>query len=135
VKFENSIEIAKPQEVVYAIVRDLERAPEWQPSLESVDVQAGTEVRSVAGKRQTLKFFVLEDDPPRRLVMSSEGGPAKARATFDLDRGDDGDGTQVKFSLDIELRGAARFAGPLVKSTAQNEVRTTLEKLKEFAER
>ena len=41
-KVEDSIDIAKPQEVVYAIVRDLERAPEWQPSLESVDVQAGT---------------------------------------------------------------------------------------------
>jgi uncharacterized membrane protein len=133
VKFEDSIEIAKPQEVVYAIVRDLEHAPEWQPSLESVDVQAGTEVRRIGGKRQTLKFFILEDDPPRRLAMSSEGGPAKARATFDLDRA--ADGTTVKFLLDVELRGAARFAGPIVKSTAQNEVRTTLEKLKEFAER
>jgi carbon monoxide dehydrogenase subunit G len=133
VKFEESIEIAKPQEVVYAIVRDLEHAPEWQPSLESVDVHAGTEVRRVGGRRQTLKFFVFEDDPPRRLVLASEGGPAKARATFDLDRA--GDGTAVKFSLDVELRGAARFAAPLVKSTAHNEVRATLEKLKEFAER
>jgi carbon monoxide dehydrogenase subunit G len=133
VKFEESIEIAKPQEVVYAIVRDLEHAPEWQPSLESVDVHAGTEVRRVGRRRQTLKFFVFEDDPPRRLVLASEGGPAKARATFDLDRA--GDGTAVKFSLDVELRGAARFAAPLVKSTAHNEVRATLEKLKEFAER
>jgi len=133
VKFEESIEIAKPQEVVYAIVRDLEHAPEWQPSLESVDVHAGTEVRRVGGRRQTLKFFVFEDDPPRRLVLASEGGPANARATFDLDRA--GDGTAVKFSLDVELRGAARFAAPLVKSTAHNEVRATLEKLKEFAER
>jgi len=133
VKFEDSIEIAKPQEVVYTIVRDLERAPEWQPSLESVDVQAGTEVRRVGGRRQTLKFFVLEDDPPRRLALSSEGRPAKARATFDLERANDG--TMVRFSLDVELRGAARFAGPIVKSTAQNEVRTTLGKLKEFAER
>ena len=132
-KFEESIEIAKPQEVVYAIVRDLEHAPEWQPSLESVDVHAGTEVRRVGGRRQTLKFFVFEDDPPRRLVLASEGGPAKARATFDLDRA--GDGTAVKFSLDVELRGAARFAAPLVKSTAHNEVRATLEKLKEVAER
>jgi carbon monoxide dehydrogenase subunit G len=133
VRFQDSIEIAKPQELVYALVRDLERAPEWQPSLESVDVQAGTEVRRIGGRRQTLKFFVLEDDPPRRLALSSEGGPAKARATFDLDRA--GDGTSVRFSLDVELRGAARFAGPIVKSTAHNEVRTTLEKLKEFAER
>jgi len=133
VTVEDSIEIAKPQEHVYALVRDLDRAPEWQPSLESVDVQAGTEVRRIGGRRQTLKFFVLEDDPPRRLALSSEGGPAKARATFHLERA--GDGTAVTFSLDVELRGAARFAGPIVKSTAQHEVRTTLTKLKEFAER
>jgi carbon monoxide dehydrogenase subunit G len=132
-KFEESVEIARPQELVYALVRDLENAPEWQRSLESVDVQAGTEVRRVGGKRQTMKFFVLDDDPPRRLTISSEGGPAKARATFDLEPA--GDGTAVKFTLDIELRGAARFAGPIVKSTAQSEVRTTLAKLKDVAER
>jgi hypothetical protein len=40
----------------------------------------------------------------------------------------------VKFTLDVELRGAARFAGPIVKSTAHSEVRTTLAKLKEVAE-
>jgi carbon monoxide dehydrogenase subunit G len=133
-KFEDSVEIAKPQELVYALVRDLEHAPEWQPSLESVDVQAGTEVRRVAGMRQTMKFFVLDDDPPRRLTISSEGGPAKARATFHLEPAG-GEGTAVKFTLDVELRGAARFAGPIVKSTAQSEVRTTLAKLKEVAER
>ena len=67
-KVEDSVEIAKPQELVYALVRDLDRAPEWQESLESVDVEAGTEVRRVAGFRQEAQFFVLEDDPPRRLV-------------------------------------------------------------------
>jgi carbon monoxide dehydrogenase subunit G len=132
-KFEESVEIAKPQELVYALVRDLENAPEWQSSLESVDVQAGTEVRRIGGMRQRMKFFVLDDDPPRRLTISSEGGPAKARATFDLEPA--GDGTAVTFTLDVELRGAARFAGPIVKSTAQSEVRTTLAKLKEVAER
>jgi len=133
VKFEDSVEIAKPQELVYALVRDLERAPEWQPSLESVDVQAGTEIRRIGGMRQTATFLVLEDDAPRRLVISSESHPAKARATFDLESA--GDGTVVKFKLDVELRGAARFAAPLVKSATQHEVSTTLEKLKEVAER
>jgi len=132
VKFEDSVEIAKPQELVYALVRDLERAPEWQKSLESVDLQAGTEVRRVGGTRQTMKFFVLDDDPPRRLTICSEGRQAKARATFHLEPA--GDGTAVNFTLDIELRGAARFAGPIVKSTAHHEMRSALAKLKEVAE-
>ena len=129
---EDAVDIAKPQELVYALVRDLERGPEWQPSLESVDVHAGTEVRRVAGFRQTAKFLVLEDDPPRRLVISSEGGPAKVRATFELEP--EGDGTRVKFELELALSGRARFAGGLAKGAAKKEIRTSLDKLKEVAE-
>jgi carbon monoxide dehydrogenase subunit G len=109
---EDSVEIAKPQELVYALVRDLERAPEWQGSLEAVDVQAGTETRRLGGLRQEAAFLVVEDDPPRRLAVTSEGGPANARATFELEPA--GDGTLVTFTLDVELHGAARFAGGLV---------------------
>jgi len=126
------VEVAKPQELVFALVRDLDRGPEWQDSLESVDVHAGTEVRRVAGFRQEAKFFVVEDDPPRRLSISSEGGPAKVRATFDLEP--DGDGTRVTLTLDVELRGAARMAGRLAKGAAQRELKTSLQKLKELAE-
>jgi carbon monoxide dehydrogenase subunit G len=129
---EDSVEIAKPQELVYALVRDLERAPEWQGSLEAVDVQAGTEMRRLGGLRQEAAFLVLEDDPPRRLAIASEGGPANARATFELEPS--GDGTLVKFTLEVELHGAARFAGGLVKTAAQREVRSSLQKLKEVAE-
>ena len=129
---EDSVEIAKPQELVFALVRDLDRAPEWQDSLESVDVHAGTEVRRVGGFRQEAKFFVVEDDPPRRLSISSEGGPAKVRATFDLEP--DGDGTRVNLTLDVELRGAARMARGFAKGAAQRELKTSLQKLKELAE-
>jgi uncharacterized membrane protein len=129
---EDSVEIAKPQELVYALVRDLERAPEWQSSLEAVDVQAGTETRRLGGLRQEAAFLVVEDDPPRRLAIASESGPANARATFELEPS--GDGTLVKFTLEVELRGAARVAGGLVKTAAQREVRSSLQKLKEVAE-
>jgi carbon monoxide dehydrogenase subunit G len=124
--------VAKPQELVYALVRDLDRAPEWQESLESVDVQAGTEVRRVAGFRQEAQFLVLEDDPPRRLSISSEGGPAKVRATFDLEP--EGDGTRVTLTLDVQLRGAARMAAGIARGAAQRELKTTLRNLKELAE-
>jgi carbon monoxide dehydrogenase subunit G len=124
--------VAKPQELVYALVRDLDRAPEWQESLESVDVQAGTEVRRVAGFRQEAQFLVLEDDPPRRLSISSEGGPAKVRATFDLEP--EGDGTRVNLTLDVQLRGAARMATGIARGAAQRELKTTLRNLKELAE-
>ena len=131
-KVEDAVTIDKPQEVVYALVRDLERAPEWQPSLESLDVDAGTEVRRVAGLRQQGKFFIVEDDPPRRFAITSEGGPVKARATFDLEP--KGDGTRVAFAIDLELHGPGRAARLLAKTAAKREVRTSLQKLKEVAE-
>jgi carbon monoxide dehydrogenase subunit G len=132
VTLEDSIHVDRSPEVVYALVRDLERAPEWQDSLESVDVEAGTEVRRFGGRRVEASFFVLEDDPPRRFAISSEGGPAAARAESDLEP--DGDGTRVVFTVDLRLRGAARLASGVVKPTAQREMRADLERLKELAE-
>lgn len=127
-----SISVTRPPEVVYAFLRDLERAPEWQDSLESVDVEAGTEVRRFGGRRAVARFLVMEDDPPRRLVIRSEGGPADARAEFDLDS--DGDGTCVEFTLELELRGAARFAAGVIKPAAQREAHANLQRLKEVLE-
>jgi len=132
VTLEDSIYVDRSPEVVYALVRDLERAPDWQDSLESVDVEAATEVRRFGGRRVEASFFVLEDDPPRRFAISSEGGPAQARAEFDLEP--DGDGTRVVFTIDLRLRGAARLASGVVKPTAQREMRADLERLKELAE-
>jgi uncharacterized membrane protein len=132
VTIEESVEIAKPVEVVYSLVRDLERAPEWQDSLESVDVHAGTEVRSFGGRRHEAAFVIQEDDPPRRLAITSEAGSASVRASFDLQQV--GDGTRVDFTLDIELRGVARFAGGMVKGAAQRGAHDDLQRLKELAE-
>lgn len=127
-----SIEIAKPVEAVYAIIRDLERAPDWQDSLESVDVQAGKEVRNFGGRRQESAFIIQEDDPPRRLAITSEGGPASVRATFELQPS--GDGTRVDLALEIELHGVARFARGMVKGAAQRGAHDDLKRLKELAE-
>jgi uncharacterized membrane protein len=132
VTIEEAVEIEKPVEIVYAVIRDLERAPDWQESLESVDVQAGKEVRSFGGRRQESTFVIQEDDPPRRLVITSEGGPASVRATFELQPA--GDGTRVEFTLDIELRGVARFASGMVKGAAQRGAQDDLQRLKELAE-
>ena len=129
---EESICVERPPEAVYALVRDLERAPEWQESLVSVDVDAGTEVRRFAGRRAEARFFIVEDDPPRRLAIRSEGGPANARAELDVDP--DGDGSRVTFMLEVELKGAARLASGMVKSAAQRETRANLQRLKELLE-
>ena len=129
---EESVYVDRLPEFVYAIVRDLERAPEWQESLESVDVQNGTEVRRFAGRTQEARFFILDDEAPRLFAIESRGGPAEARASFELQP--EGDGTRVVFVLEVTLRGAARFAGRVVKLAAEREVKRSLKQLKELTE-
>jgi uncharacterized membrane protein len=129
---EESVEIEKPVEVVYTLIRDLERAPAWQETLESVDVAGGQEVRSFGGRRHEGAFIVVEDDPPRRLVISSDGGPASVRAQFELQQA--GDGTRLDFTLEVELHGVARFAAGMIKGSAERGARDDLRRLKELAE-
>jgi carbon monoxide dehydrogenase subunit G len=95
-------------------------------------VEAGTEVRRIGGRRAEARFLIVEDDPPRRFAIRSEGGPANARAEFDLEP--DTDGTRVVFTLEVQLRGAARLASRVVRAAAQRESRASLERLKELVE-
>ncbi|MDP8911283.1 MAG: SRPBCC family protein [Actinomycetota bacterium] len=129
---EESIVIAAPPEDVFAVVADLERAPEWQRSLESVDVERGIEVRRLGGRRQEARFNVAESDPPRRLVIESHGGSARARAAMTLEP--QGDGTRLAFSLDLQLSGAARFGAGMIRGSVEREARDNLATLKRLVE-
>ena len=131
-KIEERIEIARPPEDVYALVSDLRRGPEWQPSLVRVDVERGVEVRRIAGQEREASFDVTRNEAPRLFEIVSRGGPVRARATFELHP--DGAGTRVDLSLVLELSGPLRFAGGLVRGRAEREVRENLERLKQLVE-
>ena len=131
-KIEERIEIARPPEDVYALVSDLERGPEWQPSLVRVDVERGIEVRKVAGQEREASFDVTRNEAPRLFEIVSRGGPVRAWATFELHP--DGAGTRVDLSLVLELGGALRFAGRMVRGRAEREARENLERLKALVE-
>jgi carbon monoxide dehydrogenase subunit G len=132
VKIEEEIEIARSPEEVYAVVSDLERGPEWQPSLVRVDVERGTEVRRIAGHEREARFEVTRAEPPRLFEIVSHVSHVRAWATFELDPA--GAGTRVRFSLLLELSGPLRFAGRMIRGRAEHEVRADLERLKELLE-
>jgi uncharacterized protein YndB with AHSA1/START domain len=132
VKIEAEIEIARPPEDVYTVVSDLERGPEWQPSLVRVDVEHGTEVRRIAGHERESRFEVTRSEPPRLFELVSHASPVRAWATFELEPA--GAGTRVRFALVLELSGALRFAGPMVRGRAEREARDNLERLKKLVE-
>jgi uncharacterized protein YndB with AHSA1/START domain len=87
VKVEERIEIARPPEDVYALIADLERGPEWQPSLVRVDLARGTEVRRIAGQEREASFDVTRNEAPRLFEIVSHARPVRAWATFELTPG------------------------------------------------
>jgi carbon monoxide dehydrogenase subunit G len=131
-KIEERIEIARPPQDVYALVSDLRRASEWQPSLVRVDVERGVEVRKVAGQEREASFDVTRNEAPRLFEIVSRGGPVRAWATFELHP--DGVGTRVDLTLVLELSGPLRFAGGMVRGRAEREARENLERLKALLE-
>ena len=131
-KVEQDIEIARPPAEVYAVVADLERAPEWQPSLVRVDVERGVEVRRIAAQEREATFEVTRNEPPRLFEIVSNAGPIRAWATFELEPVDGG--TRVDLTLVLELGGALRFAGRMIRGRAEQEALENLERLKRLVE-
>jgi uncharacterized protein YndB with AHSA1/START domain len=132
VKIEEQIEIARPPEEVYAVVSDLARGPEWQPSLVRVDVEGGTEVRRIAGHEREARFEVTRAEPPRLFEIVSHAAPVRAWATFELEPA--GTGTRVRLAVVLELSGPLRFAGGMIRGRAEHEARENLERLKQLVE-
>ena len=131
-KVEQDIEIARPPAEVSAVVADLERAPEWQPSLVRVDVERGVEVRRIAAQEREATFEVTRNEPPRLFEIVSNAGPIRAWATFELEPVDGG--TRVDLTLVLELGGAVRFAGRMIRGRAEQEALENLERLKRILE-
>jgi uncharacterized protein YndB with AHSA1/START domain len=132
VKIEAETEIARPPEEVYAVVSDLARGPEWQPTLVRVDVEAGIEVRRIAGHEREARFEVTRAEPPRLFEIVSHASPVRAWATFELEPS--GAGTRVRLSLVLELSGPLRFAGRMIRGRAEHEAGENLERLKQLVE-
>jgi carbon monoxide dehydrogenase subunit G len=129
---EESVVVARPPAEVYDFVADLERAPEWQSSLESVDVERGVEVRTFAGHRREASFDVTQHERPTRYGVESRSGPVRARAVFAFTPVDEG--TQVDFRLDVEVGGAARLAAAMMRGRLAREARQNLARLSELLE-
>jgi uncharacterized membrane protein len=135
VTVEESVVVARPPEEVFDLVADLERGPEWQSSLESVDVARGTEVRSFGGRQREATFEVTEQDRPNRFGIESRSGSIQARALFKFTPV--GGGTRVDFRLDLELGvggAGGRLAAAVVRGRVAREARQNLERLKELLE-
>jgi len=141
VRVEQSIEIARPVEEVFAFVTDPDRLGEWQTSIVEVRRErAGTlqpgdrlrEVQSALGRRVESTVEVVEYEPPRRFALHIIDGPIPfdGRWTFEPTP----TGTRVHFVGEGALRGPIRLAEPLLTRALRRQFRRHHERLKRALE-
>lgn len=138
-KHEESIEIQRPLEEVYAYMGDVSREHEWQPQLlEAEQMPAGPTaigskrryVSEFMGKRLENTYSVIELEPGRRIVCETDPGSAvSARTVIRWDPS--ADGTRVTMSIEGKAGGLLRFVPPkLIEATFRSEVQAALGRLK-----
>jgi uncharacterized protein YndB with AHSA1/START domain len=84
-----TVELAAPPRAVFALISDLEGMPAWRPEVYRVERAIGKDGQPAYrehGVRSVVLYDVLEEQPPRRLVLRIAGaGPGfEGTWTFDV---------------------------------------------------
>ena len=143
-KVERSIDIAATPEEVYRVVMDPRRLSDWVSIHKELkdapdgELAAGsklTQCLKVAGQTFTVRWTVVEDDCPHRVVWEGRG-PVRTKARVIYDFSDNGSGTGFCYLNEYELPGgpAGKLAGRAVAGGARRETERSLERLKALLE-
>jgi uncharacterized protein YndB with AHSA1/START domain len=135
---ETSVEIARPQEEVFAYLTDLKNAKEW--STEFVDVTydgelaegtTGADTRRKGGKEIVMPWTITAFDPPHRVVFEYTA-PFPVTADFSFRPTDAG--TVVTCSMDLRPTGFWRLLGPLLAREGRTSDQAQFQKVKQILE-
>jgi uncharacterized membrane protein len=131
IKGDRSVEIDAPIARCFEIAADIERAPEWQGSLQDVEVLERdaekratlVETKSDAKVKSVRALLRFSYDEPSRIEWVQEKGDTKAlRGWWDLeDLG--GDRTRATYALEAD---PGRMLGMLLRGPAESAVRDFL---------
>jgi carbon monoxide dehydrogenase subunit G len=144
VKVERATDIAASPEEVYEVVMDPRRLEDWvtihhhledAPDGELKEGSELTQCLKLAGQKFKVRWRVVEDDCPRRVVWEGRGPVrSKARVMYELEP--NGEGTHFSYTNQYELPGGVlgRLAGRSVSKITTKETDATLEKLKQLIE-
>ncbi len=141
-RVEESVEINRPVEEVFAYVSDPQTLPEWSGIVLEVRKEAqgtlreGDRYTSVAkflGRRFETPLEVTTHDPPRRHSDRSTGGPFPQEYTFILEETAEGR-TRLTQLAEGEPGGFFRLVGPLLEMAGRRQFRADLGNLKDLLE-
>jgi uncharacterized protein YndB with AHSA1/START domain len=141
---EESIEIARRPEDVFAYVIDFSHYPEWQGSVISAGWEGdaspalgakATVIRRVGPRESASTEEMTQFEPPRSWAVRSDGGPVVGIARGSIEPLDGGERSRVTIALDFEGRGIRRLLLPLVvRPQARRQLPRNQRKLKELLE-
>jgi uncharacterized membrane protein len=127
----NSIEIARSPDEVFAYLGELDKHPEWQEQLLTVDVQtegptrAGTrafETRKVGGRTNKGTIEITEYEAPRRVSFRGLDGPIRPVGTVLVEPLDDGSRSRLTLEMDLEGHGIGKLLMPLARRQATKQI-------------
>ena len=139
IKVEQSITINRPVAEVFAFVADQANAPRWQSGILEVrrttegPIGAGTGytfVRKLMGRRLEASNEYVEYEPNRKIVFRSTSGPMNFRAGYLTEAMPGGGGTRLTSWIEMQPRGFAGLAEPLIASSLRRDVKANLIELK-----
>jgi carbon monoxide dehydrogenase subunit G len=142
---EVSVDIARPQDEVFAYVTDASRFAEWQAGVVGgyMEDGAGTTVgskcmttRRIGGAERKATAQVTRRDPPRAWAVRGIDGPIRANVNVAVEPLDASNRSRVTIALDFEGRGIGKLLIPLiVRRQARKEMPANIQRLKSQIER
>jgi carbon monoxide dehydrogenase subunit G len=141
VRFEHSVEIARPVHEVWEYLTDPERVPEWQSSAVSSHqvtdgpMDVGTRLadeRRFVGRRARSEVEVTEFDPERLFTLHGLSGPVRFTVRHRLS--ESSGGTRLEVEAEADPGGLGRLMRPVIERAAEHELKGDFERLKQRLE-
>jgi len=139
-----SIEIARPQDEVFAYVTDPATFDQWQHgvvggSMERADApEVGLKcmtTRRIGGRERAVTSEITKIDPPTRWAVRGLDGPIRAIVDITVEPLNGTARSRVTIQLDFEGHGIGKLLVPLiVRKQAANEMPANVRRLKERLE-
>jgi carbon monoxide dehydrogenase subunit G len=143
-KVERTIEIGVPPHRVYEVVMDPQRLQEWvtihhslkeAPQEELAKGSKLTQRLKLAGKKFEVRWTVVEDECPDRVVWEGKG-PVRSEASVVYAFEPNGSGTRFSYTNEFKLPGGplGEFGGRATRRYTARELDRSLERLKRLIE-
>lgn len=142
-KFKAEVEIEKPLELLVELIQDPDCTLQWLEGLISVKHVSG-EFRqpgaisdvvfdSAAGRMQ-IKETVLRNELPEYYMIRYDGQGYVSYSNYSFEVLDE-NRTRFTMTQEVELKGALKLAGGLVRGKVRKQLKRSAESFKQFAEK